>query len=193
VKAFAVDRLREVERSYLEHILVALRVRDRAAPYRDFLDNWYAFRVREGHLTKGHRPIWFNNPCAIARGAALRRMHFISKKADAVLRSAEGAPEEYQRMREEKNRACRLMVDHAVPLGVIVALLQEQFDENLAMTADWLEERLIQLYRLGVITSEEDARLNSLGLRSAMPRGWDGADLQARYKIAGIVAGVSRL
>jgi len=193
VNASAVDRLREVERSYLEHILLALGVRDRAAPYRDFLDNWYAFRVREGHLTKGHRPIWFNNPCAITRGAALRRMHFISEKADAVLRSAEGASDEYQRMRDEKNPACRLMVDHAVPLGVIVAHLQEQFDANPAITAHWLEERLIQLYHLGVITSEEDARLNSLGLRSAMPRGWDGADLQARYKTAGIVAAVSRL
>jgi hypothetical protein len=183
-----MDRLKEIERSYLEHILLALRVRDRAAPYRDFLDNWYAFRVREGHLTQGHRPIWFNNPCAIARGAALRNMHFISANADAVLRHARDAPDEYRAAREAKDSGCRLMVDHSVPLGMIVAHLQRQFDAAPNRNADWVEQELVRLYHLGVITSEEDARLNSLGLRSAMPRDWDGVDVEARYKAAGISA-----
>jgi len=37
-----------------------------------------------------------------------------------------------------------------------------------------------------VVTRAEDQRLNSLGLRSRMPAGWDGMDPFARYRVAGI-------
>ena len=38
-----------------------------------------------------------------------------------------------------------------------------------------------------VITKEEDARLNSQRLNSAMPDEWDHVDIWARYDLAGIV------
>lgn len=37
-----------------------------------------------------------------------------------------------------------------------------------------------------VVTKEEDARLNELGLNSKMPSDWDQKDLWARYHAAGI-------
>jgi hypothetical protein len=171
-------RRRQLAESYLDHILLALRANDRGAPFRTFFDNWYAFTTSQGHLTRGGRPIWFNNPCALRHGATLSAMHFASAEAGQVLEQARMQPAAYRLLRSEKNSAVRLMVDHCVPFGVMLDML-------FSDTAGWSRERISTFlhhwYRLGVITAREDAALNAAGLKSAMPAGWDG-DHFARYR-----------
>jgi hypothetical protein len=181
-----VDRRALLAASYLDHIAIALAVNDQGAPFRTFIDNWYAFEIGAGHLTKGDRPIWFNNPCAKTHKVALRGMHFQSASAAAVLELAETDPARYLQARA-KDDAVRLMVDHAIPLRVIVQMLLAAAKQE-APTRESIRARLLRWYHLGVITAEEDTRLNRHGLRSAMPKLWDGKDVFARYAEVGIVA-----
>ncbi len=169
--------------SYLHHIIIALEAEDRAAPFRDFLDNWYAYETGGGHLTTGGRPIWFNNPCAKRHNGALGAMHFVSRRAAAILADAIAAGSQYAEMRLGKDSAVRLMVDHAIPLRV---LRQMMFEDPGLRSPESLQTFLLQNYRLGVVTFEENARLSSLGLVSAMPSDWSGADPLARYVAAGV-------
>ncbi|WP_308516158.1 hypothetical protein [Sphingomonas flavescens] len=180
-----MDRRALIAESYLDHIAIALKVGDKGAPFRTFIDNWYAFETGTGHLTDGDRPIWFNNPCARTHGPALRAMHFQSLAAAAVLDLATRDGSSYAEQRQAKSTAVRLMVDHAVPLRVIVGLM---FEETFEPRSEAISAHLRRWYRLGVITSDEDARLNSHGLRSAMPTSWNGHDVYARYAAAGVVA-----
>ena len=172
-----------IAESYLHHIIIALEAEDRAAPFRDFLDNWFAYETVRGHLTTGGRPIWFNNPCAKRHKAALAAMHFVSRNAAAILADASSAGSQYAKMRLGKGPSIRLMVDHAIPLRV---LRQTMFEDSRLKSIDALRAFLRQNYRLGVVTFEENARLSSLVLVSAMPGDWSGADPFARYAAAGI-------
>lgn len=174
--------------SYLHHIIIALEAEDGAAPFRDFFDNWYAYETGGGHLTTGGRPVWFNNPCAKRHNGALAAMHFVSRQAAAILADASAAGSQYAEMRLSKESAVRLMVDHAIPLRV---LRQTMFEDSGLRSPESLQTFLRQNYRLGVVTFEENARLSSLGLVSAMPGDWSGADPFARYAAAGIERGAS--
>lgn len=173
--------------SYLRHIILAAEVGDRTAPFRDFLDNWFAFEVGGPFLSRGERPVWFNNPSAWSKRTMMNQMHFTSHAARKVLDAAAYDKAAYDDLRRAKDVSVRLMVDHAVPLGV----LREHILANAALhNTDELRNYLKCTYRLGVITHAEDAVLTRLGLRSAMPEGWDGTNVYARYEAAG-VAGVS--
>lgn len=71
--------------------------------------------------------------------------------------------------------------EHVVPRRVIISLLLD--------TVDVHEDRVrsaLQLCVGAVVTKEEDRQLNSVGLRRRMPHDWDGVDVFARYKVAGI-------
>jgi hypothetical protein len=175
---------RRLADSYLDHVLIALEARDRGAPFRDFLDNWYAYEVGKGHLTKGGRPIWFNNPCAQTHQEALAAMHFVSRDARAILSQAREEATTFRSLRNERHPSVRLMVDHAVPLRILVRHL---FEEEALRSREAIRGYLCDWYRMGVITSSEDARLNAAGLRSAMPQPWDGS-VFARYVAASIEA-----
>lgn len=176
------EHRRALATSYLDHLLIAIEAADRGAPFRTFLDNWYAYEVGGGHLTRGGRPIWFNNPCAVTHQAALASMHFRSEAAARVLAQASVDPAAYRRRRAEDGLSVRLMVDHAVPLRVLV---QAMFDDPTLRTREALRRHLLDNYRLGVITSEEDAILRHHGLTSAMPNPWCGSPF-ARYTHARI-------
>lgn len=180
-----MNRRAQLAESYLDHIAIALSVNDQGAPFRTFIDNWYAFETGTGHLTKGERPIWFNNPCAKTHNSALRAMHFQSVSAAAVIEFAGTDPRRYLEARQAKDTAVRLMVDHAIPLRVLVQLLSAAA-KGEPPSRENIRAHLRRWYRLGVITAAEDARLNQRGLRSAMPASWDGKDLYARYAEAGI-------
>jgi hypothetical protein len=77
------------------------------------------------------------------------------------------------------------MVDHAIPLRVLVQMLLAVAKRE-APTRESIRAHLHRWYHLGVIAAEEDARLNQHGLRSAMPRSWNGTDVFARYSEVGI-------
>ncbi len=74
------------------------------------------------------------------------------------------------------------VVEHAVPQMEIV---------NRLMALDPLTEsrvtRLLRkFYTVLLVTKEEHARLNASGVRSAMPKDWDGRNVFARYNLVGI-------
>lgn len=76
------------------------------------------------------------------------------------------------------------IVEHVVPQMEIVNRLMDM--EPLT------EERVIDLLtrcmRVMVVTREEHDILNASGLRSTMPKDWDGIDIFARYTALGIEA-----
>lgn len=178
------DRLKVLADSYLDHIRIAVEARDRGAPFRDFLDNWNAYNAQhEHHRSRGDRPRWFNNPSALVRGQMLDVLDFRSVGAAAIIRDAALDPATYQRRFAERDPEVRLVVDHAVPIGVIVA---ELFAGGVELTRESIGAHLNRWYRLGLLSHYEDASLNAQGLRSAMPEAWDREDPFARYEAAGI-------
>lgn len=182
-----MDRVTTIDRlanSYLDHIRVAVEAQDFGAPFRDFIDNWAAFAsATNHHRTASNKVIWFNNPDALRRGAMLRSLPFRSVTADNVIRLATDQPETYRQRQLSKDPTVRLIVDHAVPLAVLVRKL---FETDFDLSRNCLKVFLERNYHLGLLTAAEDCRLNQLGLRSTMPANWDGADLIARYRNAGI-------
>lgn len=72
--------------------------------------------------------------------------------------------------------------DHAVPLACWLPelLLADGLEPAT------LEARLERHYHIRIITDGENQRLNAIGLRSRMPLDWDGVDIEARYRKAGI-------
>lgn len=185
----ATDRTAKVARladSYLDHIRISVEAGDVGSPFRDFVDNWWAFTCEaDYHRSVGDRVIWFNNPDAIGRRAMLLSLPFRSTGAEAVLQYAAEQPQSYRERRALKDKAVKLIVDHAVPLAVIVGQL---FEIGFDLSRQGIRAHLERFHCLGLITDSEDARLNGLGLRSRMPRDWDGEDLTARYQAAEIAA-----
>lgn len=176
--------------SYLEHIRIALEAKDRGAPFRTFIDNWAAFSSRtDHHVTGGDRPKWFNNPCLRTRQAMLYSLDFRSEATEPVLEHARVAPADYQARRAAKDKTVRLVVDHAVPIDVMVRMMFDpQAGQEVERTVDAIGDHLARWYRLGLLTPAEDAELNRAGLRSAMPAHWDRHSIFARYDAVGIVA-----
>ncbi|WP_037499268.1 hypothetical protein [Sphingomonas jaspsi] len=156
--------------SYLQHILTAVSVRDRSAPYRTFFDNWFAFERGGPFLNASSRPHWYNNPCPSRHGEALRRAHFISTMAARTLAGLERK---------------RLVKDHVIPVAVLRDLLFEQQPRSIEEVRLMMQKH----YRIGILAIEEDESLSRSGLRSKMPGGWMITDSPfARYESAGIVA-----
>lgn len=76
----------------------------------------------------------------------------------------------------------QVVKEHAVPQQVIVNMLENMPNP----TRRKVRNLLTKLWRVTLVTREEDERLRSLGLRFKMPDDWDGKDPWARYKAAGI-------
>jgi len=66
-------------------------------------------------------------------------------------------------------------------------MAENRHDDPALPSIDALRAFLKAHYRLGVLTFEENARLNSRGLVSRMPDNWDGRDVFARYSTVGII------
>ena len=178
------DRLNMLADSYLDHIRIAVEAQDRGAPFRDFVDNWNAFRSQHGHhRSRADRPRWFNNPSALARMQMLDALDFRSAGAGAILEEAARDPATYRRRYQARDQEVKLIVDHMVPISVIVRPL---FAGDVELTRTGIGAHLIGWYRLGLLSHDEDARLNAKGLRSEMPADWDGKNLFARYDMVGI-------
>lgn len=165
-----MQTINPLEESYLKRILVSVSVRDYSAPFRTDFDNWYAFKEGGPFLNGNSRPHWYNNPCPDKHGEALSRAHFVSTAAARTLSGIE---------RE------RLMKDHAIP----VAVLRDMLFHEQPNSIEEIRAFMLKNYSFGIITDEEDRKLNAAGLRSRMPQGWTAADGQfARYEAVGIAA-----
>lgn len=105
--------------------------------------------------------------------------------ATAILEDAARDPVTYQRRYAARDRDVKLVVDHAVPIGVIVAAM---FAGDVELTRESIGAYLNRWYRLGLLSHHEDASLNAQGLRAAMPAGWDRKNPFARYVATGIAS-----
>lgn len=74
------------------------------------------------------------------------------------------------------------VVEHAVPQMEIVNRLMA-LDP---LTDDGIEQLLRRLFQVALVTREEHALLNRSGVRSTMPKDWDGKNVLARYDAVGI-------
>ena len=155
--------------SYLKHILLFIRSNNPDNHlFRNFIDSWFAYHKKGPFLNSNMRPRWFNNPCPIKDRSALLSMHFVSAAA-------------FQSM--ETKRKIRLIKEHAIPVSVLLKLLRATKPRKLSD----VENFLLQFYRLGVITKEEDNRVSRSGYKSTMPAGWSNdCSVWARYEIAEI-------
>jgi hypothetical protein len=158
---------------------------------RTHLDEWAAYEVGGGLLTRGMNQRWFNNPCAKSEGRRLlEHMDCFSPAARAICeRGASGDPA-VKKPRKGEPAPFRLMVDHSIP----VAVLGQEIKRSAELqTIAGLREFLILNFRRAVITFLEDDLLNrpygqqGRSLRQRMPDGWSfGDDPYARYRAAGI-------
>ena len=122
---------------------------------RTYLDSWYANHKGGGFVKSTGTVQWFN------RGDLRHSRHrktmqdneFISLAAWDVLRG--------------KNEGVDLVKDHAVPVCI---MYDEMVSANLKSTGD-IERYLLERYRFGILTGEEDRRLTSAKLRKRMPEG----------------------
>lgn len=73
-------------------------------------------------------------------------------------------------------------VEHAVPQMEIVNMLMDME----AITQTKVQSLLEKYFRVLLVTKEEHRLLNASGLRSSMPKDWDGEDVWARYRAVGI-------
>ena len=177
-------KLAQLADSYLDHIRIAVEAGDAGGPFRDFIDNWAAFGIEASHHRSAtDRVVWFNNPDALGRRTMLLSLPFRSSGADVTLRYAAEQPNEYRERRKAKDNVVKLIVDHAVPLAVIVGQL---FKPDVDLSRNGIRKHLMRWYYLGLLTDAEDVKLNSIGLRSKMPANWNGNDLTARIEKRGL-------
>ncbi len=159
--------------SYLTHLKIHNNFKNPdGSLVRTFADKWFAYSKRGNFLTKNNRERWFNglkaNSLSQLNKECLLDMHFISRDALSSIK---------------KKSNISLIKDHIVPIKVIHGILQTDINRS----EENIERLLKKYYRIGVITKEEDHKLNNLQLKSKMPDDWDGNDVYARYKRADIL------
>lgn len=160
-----------MDNSYIKHIKLYLESgNENRQLLRTLIDEWFAYYSKGPFLNRNGKPKWFNNPCPEKNRDALLSMHFISAEAFNVI-----------------NRALKIRIvkDHSIPINVLHEIFRNQnnYSESTILNT------LLNYYRLGIITKDEDKRLNLLGLRSKMPSGWRAGDEKfARYTEADIIA-----
>ena len=183
------ERLRVLADSYLDHIRIAVEADDRGAPFRDFLDNWNAYRTEENHhRSRGDRVRWFNNPSARTRREMLESLDFCSRGAAEIMAYAAADPGGYEQRHKARDHHYRLVVDHAVPISLMVDMLfSPRKREEIELDRCGIEAHLKRFYRLGLISHADDAKLRAAGLNAKMPDDWGRTDPFARYRAAGLM------
>ena len=100
---------------------------------------------------------------------------FFGKYAGCPWWSAEALKEP-----KEKNK----IHEHVIPKKVLIDTLFSMKNFTAKEIHTYLEKHCIGV----VVTKDEDKRLRDLKLGSKMPDDWDGSDIWARYRLAGIEA-----
>ena len=156
--------------AYLDHLVIYIKSGDEdKSKLRGFADSWFAYNQGGPFLNRNGKPVWFNRPDPKKNSvkAALLLMHFISKNAMETIQG---------------KRNDRLIKEHSIPIAEIFNILHSHTDHS----RDQIRDSLEKFYRLGVLTEEEDLRLNKI-FKSKMPPGWTTKDgVFARYDAMGI-------
>ena len=88
-----------------------------------------------------------------------------------------------------KNRESKTVEEHVVPIKAIVDILTDQYENRRGQfNHEFIRRVLDKCLWVVFITDEENKRLNSLGLKKAMPNGWNWETDSpfVRYDIANI-------
>lgn len=185
-----VDQI-AIKRLYRLESIVSHARGGRIPDLRTKLDEWKAFRDRGGLLTPRGRQRWFNNPCPWREFARLRaHMDWITPRAEDILRLGEQRDLRVRKPKCGEAAPYRLIVEHAVPVKVIHDHIVA---DPMLWDVDSLEAFLVDNYKRGVLTKDEDALLNRLpigdrtSLKQRMPTGWRPTDRNpfARYYAVG--------
>lgn len=75
--------------------------------------------------------------------------------------------------------------EHSIPKVFIEDKIEELYEKAIA-TKDNILNLLNNYSHATIVNKDEDTVINKHGLRSKMPKNWDGNDFLARYKEAGI-------
>jgi hypothetical protein len=137
--------------------------------FRTCVDSWYALERGGALLSGSGEPHWLNNPDPQNRQEreAVLSMDYISVKA----------------MERIEKREKGLIRDHAIPLAVLRQLIRELPDTS----PEAIEAFLRRNYHVGIITQEENKKLNEAKLHSRMPSDWEpGDNPYERYAKVGI-------
>lgn len=164
------DHIQKMENLYLDYIVLFAKYDDPNGPlFRTLIDNWYGYHEGGQMLSSGGRPRWFNNPDPYKIEPVLPSMHFVSLEARNVISGQSRSG---------------LVKDHAIPVAVLRKIISSVDPKSRSTIRDFLLEN----YRLGLVTKEEDKVLNIDGLKSSMPENWNGTDWKARYDFANILS-----
>ena len=141
--------------------------------FRTLVDSWYGYERGEEFLTrKSGRPKWFNRrELANHRNKLRSMMPWISLKAMELIERNSAEPVKDW-----------LVKDHAIPLDSLRKIIRGIADVSI----ESIEAALREYYHIGIITSDEHARLNKK-LKKDMPDHWKvGHNPYERYRVAGI-------
>jgi hypothetical protein len=195
------SRFQELADSYLEHIRILVQFEDRSANLRDFVGPWWTFQ-RAANSPKNHilihtyrdAGIWLNNPCPHHARSQLLLQDWISAGAWQAMEQRkcktkwgaglENMTKKPRSQWSDDYKKNRLIIDHTVPIKVIRDKLFCKDRKHEYSCRDNLKQFLERFVRHGVLTAEENARLDLLGMNSKMPADWNGVDPYARYQVA---------
>ncbi|RTE87065.1 MULTISPECIES: hypothetical protein [Gammaproteobacteria] len=82
----------------------------------------------------------------------------------------------------KQDEKAKLIAEHIVP----VSLALREFENLSPLTLESAVSLVSKYSTMALITPEEDDQLRALGLVKSMPDDWDGANVFARYDVAGI-------
>lgn len=100
---------------------------------------------------------------------------FVSKKAASAIKS------------RKQGDKIHLVYEHLVPKKkVFFKKLEDLIKQMPADLEGKIFELLMKYYFVATITKEEDEQNFSKEIKHAMPKNWDGEDVFARYKAAGL-------
>jgi hypothetical protein len=129
-------------------------IRNGSDGLRTYLNSWYANHKGGGFVKSTGTVQWFNRgrfeAFQASQDDAGQRVHFIGRMG-----------------RLARQEGVDLVKDHAVPVCI---MYDEMVSANLKSTGD-IERYLLERYRFGILTGEEDRRLTSAKLRKRMPEG----------------------
>jgi hypothetical protein len=165
-----------MKNNYLQYLEVYLNNADEnGALFRTFIDSWYAYYKGGPLLNRNGNVVWLNRPDPIKlKDTLIHAGDFISTKAMRIMNGEEPG---------------RLVKDHSIPIKILRKLIVREQRVNTA----YIEEFLKDHYRLGIITKDEDRKINAEKLRSNMPEDWDEKDPFARYRAVNIEEATSKI
>jgi len=93
------------------------------------------------------------------------------------------SPTAWEIMESSNKSAGKLIFEHMVPKAKYILKPCEKKAESGDLTLDFIEEILRKYWKIAIITTEENKRLDS----KSMPANWNKKDISARYTEAGVI------